>query len=348
VSTISLLAPPSDPVRLFEVFNASFGSKMLVAAARHFRVFEVVGEGDWTFAELAARLNLADRPTHVLITTLLAMGLLSKRSDRYSLTTTAKDFLVPTSPFAVSDYLDLATDAPGVNRLVESMRTNRPKGAQEDGEGAQYVYKEGMNSAMSDVEKARRLTMALAGRAKTTAPILAERMPLEGGVLLDVAAGSGFFSIAYLQRYPRLRAKVLELPEVVPLVQEVAEAHGVADRLEIVAGDMFSDPLPSADAILLSNVLHDWDIPDCLKLLRRCGEALPKGGRVLIHDAFLNDALDGPLPIAIYSIVLFFLTFGRAYSLAEYREWLQACGFEPGDMRPTIVHCGVLPAVKRG
>jgi len=334
---------------LFEVFNGSFGSKLLVAAARHFRLFEKLGDSDCSFEELANRLELADRPTHVLVTALCALGLLAKQAERYSLTAMAKDFLVPSSPFDVSDYLDLAADAPGVVRLVESMRTNRPKGTQQDGEGAQYIYRDGLNSAMSDTQKAQRLTMALAGRARTTAPLLAGRISLDDcELLLDVAAGTGFFSIAFLQRYPNLRAKVLELPKVVPLVKELAQAHGVADRLEVVAGNMFHDPWPQADAILLSNVLHDWDVPDCLKLLERCREALPPGGRVLIHDAFLNDSLDGPLPIAIYSIVLFFLTEGRAYSLAEYREWLQLCGFEPGEVQPTIVHCGVLSAVKRG
>ena len=42
----------------------------------------------------------------------------------------------------------------------------------------------------------------------------------------------------------------------------------------------------------------------------------------MIHDVFLNDALNGPLPIALYSAALFCLTEGRAYSAAEYRTWL--------------------------
>ena len=59
------------------------------------------------------------------------------------------------------------------------------------------------------------------------------------------------------------------------------------------------------DVVLLSNVLHDWDVPQCQELVRRCSNCLPSGGRLLIHDVFLNDALDGPLPIALYSAALF-------------------------------------------
>jgi hypothetical protein len=112
---------------------------------------------------------------------------------------------------------------------------------------------------------------------------------------------------------------------------------------------MFRDPVPDGcDVMLLSNVLHDWDVPECRALVRRCAEALPAGGRLLVHDVFLNDALDGPLPIALYSAALFALTEGRAYSAAEYRQWLAEAGLTPGAVVPTLIHCGVLTGQRPG
>jgi hypothetical protein len=73
---------------------------------------------------------------------------------------------------------------------------------------------------------------------------------------------------------------------------------------------------------------------------------LPLGGRLLIHDVFLNDEMDGPLPIALYSAALYTLTEGRAYSRAEYLEWLAEAGLTPGEMIPTLIHCGVLAGTK--
>jgi hypothetical protein len=67
---------------------------------------------------------------------------------------------------------------------------------------------------------------------------------------------------------------------------------------------------------------------------------------LLIHDAFLNDSLDGPLPVALYSANLFCVTEGRCYSAAEYGAWLVEAGLQPGKVIPTLVHCGVLPAMK--
>ena len=180
---------------------------------------------------------------------------------------------------------------------------------------------------------ARRLTLALAGRAKNVAPYLAANVPLgDAKLLLDVGGGTGIYAIACVQQNPDLRAIVWDRPEVLKVAREMAEAYGVADRLDLVPGDMFADPVPAgADAILLSNILHDWDVPECRALLGRCADALPAGGRLLIHDVFLDDDLGGPLPVALYSAALFTLTEGRAYSAGEYRGWLREAGLDAAD-----------------
>ena len=62
---------------------------------------------------------------------------------------------------------------------------------------------------------------------------------------------------------------------------------------------------------------------------------------------FLNDTMDGPLPIALYSAALFSVTEGRAYSAAEYRAMLSAAGLiADGPMVGTLVHCAVLTGTK--
>jgi PAS domain S-box-containing protein len=196
--------------------------------------------------------------------------------------------------------------------------------------------------------KAEWLTDRLAGRAKNTAAKLAELAPLHGAkILLDIGGGTGIYSIAYLQKHPELRVILLDLPKVTEVASRYAEEYGVKERMECRSGDMFTCELPrGVDAILLSNILHDWDVPECCRLLKRCADALAPGGQLLIHDVLLNDELDGPEEIAIYSVVLFFLTKGRAYSAAEYREWLLKSGLVPQDRQHTGVHCWAVKAVK--
>ena len=346
----SLLTPPQlDPTPLFELFRGNYGTELLTAAVAHFRVFDRFAGGPLTADELRAALGLAQRPAAVLLTALRAFGLLvDDGPGRLDLSELAREHLTG-GPFDVRDYIGMTADSPGVLAMAERLRTNRPAGLEPEESGAAFIYREGVASAMEQEEAARGLTLALAGRARNVAPVLAERVPMEGAqTLLDVGGGTGLYSIAFLQKNPDLRAVVWDRPEVLKVTAEAAAAHGVADRLECRPGDMFAEEPPPADVVLLSNVLHDWDVPECRRLVARCAAALPRGGRLLVHDVFLNDALDGPLPVALYSAALFCMTEGRAYSAAEYRGWLKEAGLTPGPVTPTLIHCGALPGTKVG
>ena len=344
-----LVTPELDPTSIFELFRGNHGTELLTAAVVHLRVFEHLAAGSLAFDELRRGLNLAERPATVVFTALRAFGLIATESDgRIGLTELAREHLTPGAMFDVSGYIGLAAQNPGVLEMVERLRTNRAANSNPDEAGAAFIYKEGIESAMESEASARALTLGLAGRARIVAPWLAEVYPLDTArVLLDVAGGTGIYSIAWLCRHPELRAVVWDRPEVLKVAREMADHHGVADRLELLAGDMFRDPVPEgADVILFSNVLHDWDVADCWSLVSRTAATLRPGCRLLIHDVFLNDAHDGPLPQALYSAALFGLTEGRLYSAHEYRQWLTAAGLVPGEVIPTRIHCGLLPAVK--
>jgi ubiquinone/menaquinone biosynthesis C-methylase UbiE len=348
MTELSALLPPSnDPTPIFEHFRGSYGSELLTAAVAHFQVFERLNTRSMSFDELRRELVLERRPAIVLMTALRAMSLLNVDDlGHFRLTDLAKEHLVPGGEYFVGDYVGLAAESPGVVEMVARLRSSRPAFAEKDDAGAAFIYREGMESAMEQEASARRLTLALAGRAKNVAPVLAEQLQLHQGTLLDVGGGTGIYSIACLRRNPQLKAIVLDRREVLKVASEFATQYGVADRLQLVEGDMFADSFPASDAILLSNILHDWDEPECQQLVSKCAASLSTGGRLFIHDVFLNDNLDGPLPIALYSAALFTLTEGRAYSAAEYRHWLATAGLVPGEVVPTLIHCGLLTAKK--
>lgn len=342
-------APSIDPAPIFEHYRGVYGTALLGAAIGEFKLFEQLAGGPRDERELVAQTGLSARAGNVLLVAMRAMGLLSTDSQgRVALTDLAREHLIPRGPFDVSDYVSQANNSEAVREMVERLRTNQPAGAKPQEQGVAFIYREGMASAMEQEAAARKLTLALAGRAKNVAPVLAGNVPLaEAGVLLDVGGGTGIYSIACLKRFPNLRAIVWDRPQVLKVAREFAEAAGVTDRLRLEAGDMFVDPVPQGcDVMLLSNILHDWDVPECKTLIGRLAAAMPTGGRLLIHDAFLNDAMDGPLPVALYSANLFCITEGRCYSAAEYRSWLVEAGLTPGQIVPTMVHCSVLAARK--
>lgn len=348
MSRSALIPPTTDPTPLFEHFRGSYGSELLTAAIAHFDIFGRLHTTPQTFEDFRTAIGLAQRPANVLVTALRAMGFLTlNTSELLTLTEIAREHLVPDAEFDVGNYVGLAAQAPGVLGMVELLKSNRPLGSDDEG-GSAYIYRDGIKSAMEAEDSARHLTMALAGRAKNVAPALAKAVDATGcRHLVDVGGGTGIYSFALLQQNPGLRASIFDRPEVLKIAAEMAVDYGVDDRVTLVPGDMFVDALPAdADLILLSNILHDWDIVQCQRLVQRCADALSADGQLLIHDVFLDDDLAGPLPIALYSAALFTLTEGRAYSAAEYRRWLAAAGLTADSIAPTLVHCGVISASK--
>ena len=344
----ALTLPATDPTAIFEHFRGSYGTELLVAAIAEFKLFDRIGQSLLERETLRALLGLHERPFVVLTTALRAMGLLHVDSEgRFGLTALAEEHLRAEGAFFVGDYVGLAVQSSGVQEMIRRLKSNLPAGS-EDKAGAAFIFKEGLESAMEQEASARFLTLALAGRAKNVAPYLAAKLDLTGvSKLLDVGGGTGIYSIALLQKHATLQAVVYDRPEVLKVAAEMAHEYGVHDRLELMPGDMFTGQLPrDCQAVLLSNILHDWDVPENIALLKRCAEVLPVGGRLIIHDVFLHDALDGPLPIALYSAALFTLTEGRAYSAAEYRSWLEQIGLAPQPIVSTLIHCGVLAGMK--
>ncbi|MSU36107.1 MAG: methyltransferase domain-containing protein [Pedosphaera sp.] len=343
-------APPStDPTRLFEVYRGNFQTELLACGQIHFRIFEHLAPGPLTESDLGHRTGLRARPLTVLLTALASFGTLVRRADgSIELSPLAREHLLPGGDYFVGDYFARAAETAGALEFADHLRSNRPKGSRPEESGVGYLFREGMKSAMEESDLARLFTLQLAGRAKNVAPVLAAVLPLNGAhTLLDVGGGTGIYTLAFLRRNPELRGIVWDRPEVLKITSEFARRTTVTDRLELRAGDMFADPVPKdADVFLLSNILHDWDVQDCQQLIRRCAEALPSGGRLIIHDVFLNDDLSGPLHAAMYSAHLFSVTEGRLYSAAECTQWLTEAGLRVVQRTETFVHASALVAAK--
>ncbi|MFE7122518.1 methyltransferase, partial [Streptomyces sp. NPDC057654] len=147
--------------------------------------------------------------------------------------------------------------------------------------------------------------------------------------LLDVGGGGAAYDIELCRRYPELRATVLDLPFVCELTGERVAEAGLADRIALAPGDFLRDAaLPAGhDAVLLSQIMHNWDEPTNRSILRKCHAALPPGGLIVLSELLVNDAKDGPLLPALMSLNMLVSTWGRNYTPGEYGRWLTDTGF---------------------
>jgi hypothetical protein len=195
---------------------------------------------------------------------------------------------------------------------------------------------------------AAQFTAAMDCRGVYLAQALAKRVDLSGRRhLLDIAGGSGIYACSLVTHHPRLRATVLEKPPVDAIAARAIANRGCSNSVDVVAGDMLLGSLPGGmDVHLYSNVLHDWDEPVVRTLLSRSHDALPAGGAILIHDAFLNAAKNGPLHVAEYSVLLMHSSQGRCYSVREMERYLLDAGFGDVSYMDTAAARGLMSARK--
>jgi len=149
--------------------------------------------------------------------------------------------------------------------------------------------------------------------------------------VIDVGGGFGHLLVSLLERYPNLRGVLFELPEVIVAARAQLPMRdaSVGTRLEYVAGDMFRDDLPPADAFVLKMIIHDWDDARCISLLKNCCKRLDAKGRVLCIDAVLpplGDTSDAAGKLLDVNMML--VLPGKERTRAEWEALYQKAGLE--------------------
>jgi hypothetical protein len=342
------LAPQTDPAGLYRLRDSLYAADLLTVALVHLDLFswlKAQGARGATEATIAAQFQIVPRLADVMITLFRAQGLLQRSADgTLHLTPLAAEHLATDSPWCLHPYYAPLRQRPGVIDLLEVMRTGKPVLWSSQGTTAQ----ENWHTAMEDEGFAERFTAVMDCRGALLGPAAARAVDLTGVTrLLDIAGGSGIYACAFAAHHPDLTATVLEKSPVDVMAARLIAKRGFAGRVGVVAADMMTTPLPGGyEAHLWSNVLHDWDVPEVLRLIEASFDALPPGGLFIMHDAFLNDTKDGPLAVAEYSVTLAHATQGRCYGTGEMRHWLTAAGFTDVAYQDTAAARGVLTARK--
>jgi predicted O-methyltransferase YrrM len=342
----ALTSPPTtDPTRVLRYRDGLYATDLLAAAISHLDFFT------WLDAECGAtdegirtHFEFAARPLDVLLTLCRANGFLqTDKEGMHTVTALAKEHLVRQSPFFLGAYFDSMKARPVALDYLKVLNTGKPAN------WASLEDQEDWHKAMLEEGFAKEFTAAMDCRGLALGQALAQGVSSQLGDrkhVLDIGGGSGIYAATLVAAHPELCGTLLEQAPVDDIALSAIESHGLGDRIDVVTANMFTNPWPEADIHLLSNVLHDWDIPEVREILQRSAESLPKGGLVIIHEVFVNDTKTGPIPAAEYSALLMHVTQGKCYAPAEYGAILKETGFEVGAYQNTIGDRGFMTAVK--
>ncbi len=159
----------------------------------------------------------------------------------------------------------------------------------------------------------------------------------------DLGGGRGALISVLLERYPKMRGVLFDLPPVIASAQELLSAKGVADRVECVSGDFFREVPSGADAYLLKAILHDWQDAEAASILENCRAAMRADATLIVLDMVVPDRQTAS-PVKEFDLQMLAMQTGRERTEAEFGEVLAAAGFEISEVRPTASAMSVIVA----
>jgi SAM-dependent methyltransferase len=329
---------PPSPALVFDTLFA-YQRTAALRSAIEIDVFRAIGEGAKDAAAIAKRAQASERGVRILCDFLTVVGLLAKSDGRYALTPSSALFLDPRSPACVAStarFLGNPMVQEPFDRLTEIVRGGR-------------TVLPGQGSVEPEnpvwVEFAHSMAPMMAPMAAPLGAIALEG--LRGPVsVLDIAAGHGLFGIEVAKQNREARIVAVDWAPVLQVASTNAVKAGVGDRFEARPGDAFTvDYGGPHDIVLLTNFLHHYDAPTCVRLLKKVRAVLKPGGRVAALEFVPNEDRVSPPMSASFALTMLATTAGGdAYTLKELAAMYREAGFTDvaGHPVPTGPHTVVL------
>ncbi|MFL6276280.1 MAG: methyltransferase [Blastocatellia bacterium] len=312
-------APVSPQIIMEHLWTAR--AAMALAAGVELGIFEQIEAGKGTVKEIARATKSSARGIRHLLDALTGMDYLEKKGERYSNAPVAAQFLVKGKPAYMGGIVgETRMTWPGWAKLPEVVQTGKPIEAVDTETGGKEFFPK-------LVEAIFPMSYAAAQGAVQAIP---EKARKRIKTILDVAAGSAAWSLAFAQAIPDARVTVLDYPEVTSVARRFAEQFGVADRYEYVEGNLrdLDFGRNRYDLVILGHIIHTEGEKWGKKLVKKAYRALSDNGLLLIAEMIPNDTRSGPmLPLLFGLNMLVHTEAGDVFTMREYRQWLKDAGF---------------------
>jgi ubiquinone/menaquinone biosynthesis C-methylase UbiE len=320
--------PLHDVRDISRIAYGFMGSKALFSALQ-VDLFTRLADRPLDLSELASVTGVAEHRLTTLLSALAGLGLVVREDGRWRNAPAAQRYLVTTAAEAFGDYYRLQVD-----ELIYPMLQHLSAGLQGrvDGLAPGLAADE-----MADADRAARFSRAQHAGSLGPATVLARRIDVRGARhLLDIAGGTGAFTIRLCQANPDLTATIIDFPNVVGLARQYVTDAGLSDRVQFLEGNALDVSWPSADVVLMSYLLSAVAGDDIPVLLERAAASLLDGGQLLIHDFMLDDDRLGPDLAALWFLQYLAERIDSwSFTAADLHRHLAGSGF--ADIRDEVL-----------
>ena len=296
--------------------TSSFTASRIILTANNFSIFDHLVSPGKTAQALANKIIADVRATELLLNSLVAIGLLQKRKDRYKNSPLTSRYLVSGKPEYQGDILShynaLWDNWSGLDTVLKTGKPNRKAHDHE-------AFILGMHDlALLKVRK-----------------VLAH-LDLKGVKrVLDLGGGPGTYSMALAIKGREVT--IMDFPETLKIAKRLIDGAGLSKKITLLPGDFTSDDMGNGyDLVFISQILHAYDERACISMLKKCYQALSPGGRVVVQEFTLDETRTSPFQGALFSINMLVNTpGGRTYTPKEMSGWLKKAGCR--DIKTTFL-----------
>lgn len=295
---------------------ASFASSRIILTANNYRIFDLLEKGSKTSGAVARALSSDRRATELLLDSLVSLTLLKKTGTLYKNRPVASKYLVSGKPGYQGDILrHYHTMWENWSGLDTTLKTGKPCKKSHDHEA--FIL--GMHNLAS--QKVRKVmdTLNLAGIHR----------------LIDIGGGPGTYSIAFAKK--KIEVTLMDSPDTLRIAGKVIRKSGMQKHIQLLPGDFTKDEIGNNyDMVFISQIFHAYSEKACNALLKKGIAALNPGGRVVVHEFYLDETKTHPPAGAIFSINMLVNTpQGRTYTKGEICSWMRKAGL--ADIRSSVL-----------
>ncbi len=210
--------------------------------------------------------------------------------------------------------------------------------------GFEHAFGQGMAEYLASDDQAMAMAEAVRlGRNAGRNRAIAEVLPLTGvRTIADVGGGSGELLVELLAQHSELRGVLIELPAVAARAPAhlAAAAHGLADRIEVVAVDARLGVSVEADISVLAEVVHCMADASAIELLRHC-----PGRRVYVAERVVPPG--GRASASHFADLHMLVMFGgRERTRSEFAGLFESAGLRLRRVLSTTSWVSVLEAIR--
>lgn len=301
-----------DVLELGRIF---WDSQVFLTACK-LRIFDYIKEPA-EVSYIAKKINCDVRATNMLLDALVSLGFVGQRGKKYAVKSKYSDFLLSDSDKNVLSILDhyyhMWDDWGKLTNCIKTGMALEKKVSIELKRQFTKSFITGMDN-LTKFQKERVLNcLDLKGVKK----------------ILDIGSGPATYLREILKKNQNIMATILDLPDAAEVGKDFVIKDNLEKRISFIEGDIGEVELDNNyDCVFIFQVLHALNEKTRNLAVKKAYNALNRGGKIYIHEFFLNEKKTFPRENVIFRLnMLIHANGGDNLSVKEIKNLLESAGF---------------------